>query len=193
MAEKNAKAQEAVAEAATEDEKLAAMSETQCNKDELKIGLVGHVIDRTFRVNAVLQRDGVKKRLETDQGTSFLDFSHQLFLHLYRNDGCATQIGGSDQWGNIASRIELVRNSEVSCVAVFRHQVDELRDIVAEHDEAPEKCAAEKVLTEMTEMTDMTEMMHGKEGWEYMVDDKHGVYGDMSEDEDKFHEDKFQE
>ncbi|KAL4127843.1 hypothetical protein PRIC2_006840 [Phytophthora ramorum] len=171
MAEKNAKAQEAVAEAATEDEKLAAMSETQCNK----IGLVGHVIDRTFRVNTVLQRDGVKKRLETDQGTSFLDFSHQLFLHLYRNDGCATQIGGSDQWGNIASRIELVRNSEVSCVAVFRHQVDELRDIVAEHDEAPEKCAAEK------------------EGWEYMVDDKHGVYGDMSEDEDKFHEDKFQE
>ncbi|KAL4163157.1 hypothetical protein KRP22_015035 [Phytophthora ramorum] len=35
---------------------------------------------------------------------------------------------------------------------------------------------------------EMTEVMHVKEGWKYMVDDKHGVYGDMSEDEDKFHE-----
>jgi tyrosyl-tRNA synthetase len=64
----------------------------------------------------MLQRDSVKKRLETDQGISFLEFSYQLFqaydfLHLYKNHGCVAQIGGSDQWGNIASGIELVRKS----------------------------------------------------------------------------------
>ena len=69
-----------------------------------------------FRVNAMLQRDSVKRRLETDQGISFLEFSYQLFqahdfLHLYRNYGCVAQIGGSDQWGNIVSGIELVRKS----------------------------------------------------------------------------------
>ncbi|TDH68650.1 hypothetical protein CCR75_003760 [Bremia lactucae] len=73
-------------------------------------------IGRHFRVNAMLQRDSVKKRLQTDQGISFLEFSYQLFqaydfLHLYKTYGCVAQIGGSDQWGNIASGIELVRKS----------------------------------------------------------------------------------
>ncbi|KAL4157626.1 hypothetical protein PRNP1_006643 [Phytophthora ramorum] len=83
----------------------------------------------------------------------------------------------------------LLRSGDRDVEKLFKsftfREVDELRDIVAEHDEAPENRAAEKVLTEINEMT---EMMHVKEGWEYMVDDKHGVYGDMSEDVDKFHE-----
>ncbi|KAL4103119.1 hypothetical protein PRIC1_006854 [Phytophthora ramorum] len=87
----------------------------------------------------------------------------------------------------------LLRSGDRDVEKLFKsftfREVDELRDIVAEHDEAPENRAAEKVLTEINEMT---EMMHVKGSWEYMVDDKHGVYGDMSEDEDedvdKFHE-----
>ncbi|KAH7481794.1 hypothetical protein PRIC1_009745 [Phytophthora ramorum] len=61
----------------------------------------GHVVGRIFRMNAVLQRDSVKKRLKTDQGTGFLDYSYQLFraddfLHLHRNYGCVALIGASE-------------------------------------------------------------------------------------------------
>ncbi|OWZ09931.1 Tyrosine-tRNA ligase [Phytophthora megakarya] len=134
-------------------------------------------IGRHFRVNAMLQRDSVKKRLETDQGISFLEFSYQLFqaydfLHLYQNHGCVAQIGGSDQWGNIASGIELVRKStgefflrsddcdvEKLLMSFTFRDVDEIRDIVIEHEKAPEKRAAQKVLAE-----DITVMMHGQKG-----------------------------
>lgn len=64
----------------------------------------------------MLTRDSVKKRMDSDQGISFLEFSYQLFqaydfLHLYQSRNCVAQIGGSDQWGNIASGCELVRKS----------------------------------------------------------------------------------
>ncbi|KAJ0390562.1 hypothetical protein P43SY_012142 [Pythium insidiosum] len=73
-------------------------------------------IGRHFRVNTMLTRESVKKRLDTEQGISFLEFSYQLFqaydfLHLHRHHHCVAQLGGSDQWGNIVSGTELIRKS----------------------------------------------------------------------------------
>jgi tyrosyl-tRNA synthetase len=67
-----------------------------------------------FSVNAMVQRDSVKKRLEErDHGISFTEFSYMLlqaydFWTLWRDHGCRAQLGGSDQWGNIVSGIDLI-------------------------------------------------------------------------------------
>ncbi|WP_345370738.1 tyrosine--tRNA ligase [Algivirga pacifica] len=63
-------------------------------------------------VNYMMAKDSVKKRLET--GLSFTEFTYQLlqgwdFYHLYTNENCKVQMGGSDQWGNIVTGTELVR------------------------------------------------------------------------------------
>ncbi|OQR92448.1 tyrosyl-tRNA synthetase [Thraustotheca clavata] len=72
---------------------------------------------RYARVNSMLARDSVKRRLESDHGLSFLEFSYQLFqaydfLHLRRHHNCYVQIGGSDQWGNIVSGTDMVRKAD---------------------------------------------------------------------------------
>jgi tyrosyl-tRNA synthetase len=70
---------------------------------------------KCFSVNNMLSKESVKKRLESgDEGMSFTEFSYTLlqaydFLYLYQQHGCNLQIGGSDQWGNIISGIDLVR------------------------------------------------------------------------------------
>lgn len=56
----------------------------------------------------------MSSRLKGSQGISFTEFSYQLlqaedFHHLHKNHGCRLQIGGSDQWGNIVSGIDLIR------------------------------------------------------------------------------------
>jgi len=67
-----------------------------------------------FSVNAMMQRDSVRTRLEErDQGISYTEFSYMLlqaydFLVLFRDHGCRAQIGGSDQWGNILSGLDLI-------------------------------------------------------------------------------------
>ncbi|KAF1333691.1 Tyrosine-trna ligase, partial [Globisporangium splendens] len=159
----------------------------------------------------------VKKRLDSDQGISFLEFSYQLFqaydfLHLFRTQNCVVQIGGSDQWGNIASGCELVRKStgddvfgvtlplltnakgekygksagnavwlDAQKTSVFDFyqyflraddrdveqllksftffSVEEIQELVQEHQKAPERREAQKVLAEA-----ITTTMHGKEG-----------------------------
>ncbi|KAF8556385.1 hypothetical protein OG21DRAFT_1437203, partial [Imleria badia] len=70
-----------------------------------------------FRVNNMLTRDSVKTRMNTQQGISFTEFTYQLlqgydFYELYRTHGCTIQIGGSDQWGNILSGVELINKVE---------------------------------------------------------------------------------
>ncbi|KAG9316641.1 hypothetical protein JVU11DRAFT_2695 [Chiua virens] len=70
-----------------------------------------------FRVNSMLARDSVKTRMSTQQGISFTEFTYQLlqgydFCELYRTHGCTIQIGGSDQWGNILSGVELINKVE---------------------------------------------------------------------------------
>lgn len=72
-------------------------------------------IGKHFSVNAMLARDSVKNRLnDRDQGISFTEFSYSLlqaydFLHLNDSHDCRIQVGGSDQWGNIVSGIDLIR------------------------------------------------------------------------------------
>ena len=67
---------------------------------------------KSLTVNYMMAKDSVKNRIET--GISFTEFSYQLiqaydFFHLYQTKKCTIQIGGSDQWGNITSGIELIR------------------------------------------------------------------------------------
>jgi tyrosyl-tRNA synthetase len=69
-------------------------------------------IGRHFSVNQMLARDSVKSRMEV--GLSFLEFNYMIlqaydFLMLNRDYGCRLQVGGSDQWGNICSGIDLCR------------------------------------------------------------------------------------
>ncbi|WP_295625340.1 tyrosine--tRNA ligase [uncultured Corynebacterium sp.] len=70
-------------------------------------------LGKNFSLNTMLDRDTVKRRLESD-GMSYTEFSYMLlqandFVHLRRNHDCRLQIGGSDQWGNIVSGVDLNR------------------------------------------------------------------------------------
>jgi tyrosyl-tRNA synthetase len=73
-------------------------------------------IGKHLTVNYMMAKDSVKKRLsgEAKEGLSFTEFTYQLvqgydFLHLYQNNNCKLQMGGSDQWGNITTGTELIR------------------------------------------------------------------------------------
>lgn len=72
-------------------------------------------VGQHFSVNAMVRKESVRQRLERDeQGISFTEFAYMLlqaldFAHLHRTHNCSLQIGGSDQWGNITSGIDLVR------------------------------------------------------------------------------------
>lgn len=73
-------------------------------------------IGKHLTVNYMMSKDSVKKRISADSksGMSFTEFSYQLvqgtdFLHLYQNENCKLQMGGSDQWGNIITGTELIR------------------------------------------------------------------------------------
>jgi tyrosyl-tRNA synthetase len=71
---------------------------------------------RHFSVNQMLARDSVKLRLEREQHLSFLEFNYMIlqaydFVELNRRHDCRLQMGGSDQWGNIVSGVDLGRRS----------------------------------------------------------------------------------
>ena len=72
-------------------------------------------VGRHFSVNAMVRKESVRQRLERDElGISFTEFAYMLlqafdFAHLHRTRNCTLQVGGSDQWGNITSGIDLVR------------------------------------------------------------------------------------
>ncbi len=72
-------------------------------------------IGKHFSVNVMLQKESVQARLEG--GLSYTEFSYMLlqsydFLHLYREQHCTLQVGGSDQWGNITAGVDLIRRVE---------------------------------------------------------------------------------
>jgi tyrosyl-tRNA synthetase len=72
-------------------------------------------------VNQMLARESVKKRLESEHGISFTEFAYMLlqandYLWLYDHLGCTLQIGGSDQWGNIISGVDLIRRTRAAVV-----------------------------------------------------------------------------
>ncbi len=71
-------------------------------------------IGRHFSVNRMLAFESVKSRIDREQSLSFLEFNYMIlqaydFLELNRRYGCALQMGGSDQWGNIVNGIDLTR------------------------------------------------------------------------------------
>ncbi|HEU4652187.1 MAG TPA: tyrosine--tRNA ligase [Croceibacterium sp.] len=71
-------------------------------------------VGRHFTINRMLTFDSVKLRLDREQPLTFLEFNYMIlqaydFLKLSRDHGCALQLGGSDQWGNIVNGIELGR------------------------------------------------------------------------------------
>lgn len=73
-------------------------------------------VGKHITVNYMMAKDSVKNRIssEASEGMSFTEFTYQLvqgydFLHLYRENDCTLQMGGSDQWGNITTGTELIR------------------------------------------------------------------------------------
>ncbi|MEK5235732.1 tyrosine--tRNA ligase [Paenibacillus sp. FSL L8-0470] len=77
---------------------------------------------KNFSINTMLAKDVVSSRL--DSGISFTEFSYQIlqsidYLHLYQHEDVQLQIGGSDQWGNITSGLDLIRKKEGSEAKVF--------------------------------------------------------------------------
>ena len=78
-------------------------------------------VGKHFRLGTMLAKDTVARRLESDQGISFTEFSYQIlqgmdFLELFRRYGCTLQTGGSDQWGNLLAGVELVRKADGGAV-----------------------------------------------------------------------------
>jgi tyrosyl-tRNA synthetase len=70
-----------------------------------------------FTINRMLTMDSVKLRLDREQPLTFLEFNYMIlqsydFRELYRRHGVSLQMGGSDQWGNIVSGVDLVRRLE---------------------------------------------------------------------------------
>ncbi len=70
-------------------------------------------IGKHFSVNVMLDRDTIRRRLDSE-GISYTEFSYMLlqandYVELYQRYGCSLQIGGSDQWGNIVAGVRLVR------------------------------------------------------------------------------------
>ena len=71
-------------------------------------------IGKHITVNYMSAKDSVKRRLESESGMSFTEFTYQLvqgydFYWLYTHKNCKLQMGGSDQWGNITTGTELIR------------------------------------------------------------------------------------
>ncbi|WP_329460408.1 tyrosine--tRNA ligase [Streptomyces sp. NBC_01497] len=74
-------------------------------------------IGKYFRVNKMIAKEAVSRRLNSDQGISYTEFSYQIlqgmdFLKLYQQYGCTMQTGGSDQWGNLTAGIDLIHRVE---------------------------------------------------------------------------------
>lgn len=81
-------------------------------------------VGKHVTVNQMLARESVKVRIESEHGISFTEFSYMLlqandYLHLFDEYGCVIQIGGSDQWGNIISGVDLIRRKRQEAVHAF--------------------------------------------------------------------------
>ncbi|MER6401440.1 tyrosine--tRNA ligase [Kitasatospora sp. NPDC001603] len=84
------------------------------------IGLLRDV-GKYFRVNNMIAKEAVSRRLNSDAGISYTEFSYQIlqgmdYLELNRRYGCTLQTGGSDQWGNLTAGTDLIRKAEAKSV-----------------------------------------------------------------------------
>jgi len=71
-------------------------------------------VGKLITVNYMMSKESVRKRIDSEAGISFTEFTYQLiqgydFYWLYQNKNCKLQMGGSDQWGNITTGAELIR------------------------------------------------------------------------------------
>lgn len=74
-------------------------------------------IGKHFTVNSMIKREIVAKRLNNESPISYTEFAYAPlqaydFWHLFKNHGCTLQIGGSDQWGNLMSGVDLIHKKE---------------------------------------------------------------------------------
>ena len=81
-------------------------------------------VGKNFRLGTMLAKDTVARRLNSEEGISFTEFSYQVlqgndFLHLFDEYGCTLELGGSDQWGNLTSGLDLIRKVRGESVNVF--------------------------------------------------------------------------
>lgn len=78
-------------------------------------------IGKYFRVNNMIAKEAVARRLNSDAGISYTEFSYQIlqgmdYLELNRRYGCTLQTGGSDQWGNLTAGTDLIRKADARSV-----------------------------------------------------------------------------
>ncbi len=78
-------------------------------------------VGKYFRVNKMIAKEAVARRLNSDAGISYTEFSYQIlqgmdFLELNRRYGCTLQTGGSDQWGNLTAGTDLIHRVEPDAV-----------------------------------------------------------------------------
>lgn len=81
---------------------------------ELKLIEFLRDIGKHYTVNELIKKDAIATRLQSDTGLSYTEFAYPLlqgydYYQLFQTKGCTVQVGGSDQWGNIVSGVELVR------------------------------------------------------------------------------------
>ncbi|AWE42453.1 MULTISPECIES: tyrosine--tRNA ligase [unclassified Actinobaculum] len=81
-------------------------------------------LGKHFRLGTMLAKDIVARRLASDEGISFTEFSYQIlqandYLELYRRYGCTLEVGGNDQWGNLVGGMELIHKVENADVHVL--------------------------------------------------------------------------
>jgi len=85
-------------------------------------------VGKHITVNYMMAKDSVKRRLDGDSGLSFTEFCYQLiqgydFYHLWKNEDCLVQMGGSDQWGNIVTGTELIRRKDAGTAYAITTQL----------------------------------------------------------------------
>lgn len=81
-------------------------------------------LGKHFRMGTMLSKDIVARRLASEEGLSFTEFSYQIlqandYLELYRRYGCTLEVGGNDQWGNLVGGMDLIHKVEGASVHVL--------------------------------------------------------------------------
>lgn len=81
-------------------------------------------LGKNFRLGTMLSKDIVARRLASEEGISFTEFSYQIlqandYLELYRRYGCILELGGNDQWGNLVGGMDLIHKLEGESVHVL--------------------------------------------------------------------------
>ncbi|VEG26699.1 tyrosine--tRNA ligase [Actinomyces howellii] len=81
-------------------------------------------VGKHFRMGTMLSKDIIARRLASEEGISFTEFSYQIlqandYLELFRRHGCTLEVGGNDQWGNLVGGMDLIRKVEGASVHVM--------------------------------------------------------------------------